>query len=157
MPDLVIADTSCLIVLTKVDELELFHGTYSPVLIPPEVAREYGQPIPDWNLIEQPSDLAVMSLSEVKLNPGERSAIALSLDRPDALLVIDDNDARNVATVLGLRVTGTLGVIIAAKNAGAINSVIPVFEKIRSTDFYLSKEILRQAIREAGEEDYKIF
>ena len=151
MPDLVIADTSCIIVLTKIDELDLLRQTYHSIWIPPEVAREYNRIIPNWISIESPSEFAIESVRGLMLDPGELSAIALATELPDSLLMLDDNDARKAATALRLRVTGTLGVVIAAKQAGILNSVIPVFEKIRATDFYVSEEIFIRAIKEAGE------
>ncbi|MCX6274761.1 MAG: DUF3368 domain-containing protein [Bacteroidetes bacterium] len=47
--------------------------------------------------------------------------------------------------------TGTLGVIIKAKLNGIIPSVKPYLEKIRNTDFRISKEIENFALKESGE------
>ena len=44
--NLVIAGTSCLIILSKINELDLLKGIYSRVIITPEIAEEFNQKIP---------------------------------------------------------------------------------------------------------------
>ena len=55
-----------------------------------------------------PSDMA--SLGQVPLDRGEITCIAVAL-RLDAVLVTDDRDARRVAQVMGLEISGTLGAL----------------------------------------------
>lgn len=66
-----------------------------------------------------------MTLQET-LDPGESSAIALSLEYENATLLMDELRGRKVARQLGLNVTGTLGVIAQAKISGIIPSVKPI-------------------------------
>jgi len=54
--NLVIADTSCLLVLTKVNELNLLKAVYSRIIITPEIAKEFNQQIPDWIEIIEAKD-----------------------------------------------------------------------------------------------------
>jgi len=42
MPDIVIADTSCFIVLSKINELDLLSAVYGDVITTPEIAKEFG-------------------------------------------------------------------------------------------------------------------
>ena len=67
------------------------------------------------------------------------------------ILIIDDWKARKIAERLGLCVTGTLGVIIKAKNNGIITSIKPYLEKIRETNFRISEDLEQIALREANE------
>jgi hypothetical protein len=87
----------------------------------------------------------------MQIDKGESSAIALSLELPDSILILDDNKARKIAQNLKLKFTGTIGVIIKAKLLGLIPSVKPYFEKIKETNFRLSSEIELQALKEAKE------
>ncbi len=45
---LVIADSSCLILLSKIEELEILKNIYKRIFITKEIAGEYGTDLPDW-------------------------------------------------------------------------------------------------------------
>jgi predicted nucleic acid-binding protein len=151
MPRTIISDTSCLIVLTNINELELLQKIYGQVITTNEVATEYGQSLPDWIVIKAATDAYHQKILEMQMDKGEASAIALALEIPDSTIILDDYKARRIAELLGLRITGTVGVIIRAKLNGIISSVKPLFDKIRKTDFRLTEEIENQALKEAGE------
>ena len=58
MPEkIIISDTSSLIALTNIGELELLEKVYEEVVITPEIAEEYGLETPDWIKIEQIKDV----------------------------------------------------------------------------------------------------
>jgi hypothetical protein len=44
----IISDTSCLISLTNINRLDLLQKTYNEIIVTPEVAKEYGTPLPIW-------------------------------------------------------------------------------------------------------------
>lgn len=87
----------------------------------------------------------------MQIDKGESSAIALALETPGSIIILDDLKARKIADKLGLVFTGTIGVIIKAKLNGIIPSIRPVLEKIKKADFRLSIEIEIQALKEANE------
>jgi predicted nucleic acid-binding protein len=49
---IVIADTSCLISLTKIEALGVLQQLYGEVYITEEIAGEFGEYLPDWVKIE---------------------------------------------------------------------------------------------------------
>jgi predicted nucleic acid-binding protein len=57
------------------------------------------------------------------LGPGEHEVLALGLEAPDRLLILDDRAARQSALALGLTYTGPLGVLLEGKRRGRIHSV----------------------------------
>jgi predicted nucleic acid-binding protein len=67
------------------------------------------------------------------------------------LVIIDDNAAKKTAKYLGLTVTGTLGVLIKAKQSGIISSVKNAITKIQSNGFYINENIIKLALKQAGE------
>ena len=153
MQDLVIADSSCLIVLTNVEELEILRRTYDRIFIPPQVAIEYKLSVPDWITVESPSAESLHRFDRFDLGAGEIAAMALALDRPDAIVVLDDMDARTVAAQFGLKMTGTIGVLIAAKESHVIPAIKPIVRRIQSTNFRVSEAIIQSALRASGEMD----
>ena len=147
----IISDTSCLIVLTNIGELELFHKAYSKIITTAEIAAEYGQALPPWVEIKTASDKNLQYVLELQLDQGEASAIALAIETKDCTIILDDYAARKVAEKLGLEITGTLGVIIKAKLKGIIKSIKPYLDKIKQTDFRLTPELEKLALIQAGE------
>ena len=151
MPKVIISDTSCLIILTKIGELNLLRQIYKTVTITRDILLEYGENLPDWIKIQQVKDNSRQQLLEMQIDKGEASAIALALETRNNILILDDWKARKVAERLGISVTGTLGVIIKAKNSGLIPSIKPFLEKIRETNFRISEELEQIALIEANE------
>jgi len=147
----IISDTSCLIILTNIGELELLHKVYGQIVTTLDIATEYGETLPEWVEIATVKDKYRQQLLEMQIDRGESSAIALALETPDSTIILDDYKARKIADQLGLVFTGTVGVIIKAKLNGIIPSIKPILEKIKQTDFRLSADIELQALKEASE------
>lgn len=151
MPKTVISDTSCLIVLSKIDELNLLRMVYGQIITTPDIAEEFGEPLPLWITIQSVTDKLRQQILELQIDKGESSAIALALEIDDSILILDDFKARKIAVSLGLQITGTIGIIIKAKLAGLIPSIKPFLEKIKQTNFRITPEIELQALKEAIE------
>ncbi len=151
MPETIISDTSCFIILTNIGELDLLYKIYGQIITTIEVANEYKQPLPKWVQIKAATDKYRQQILETQIDKGEASAIALALEIPESVIILDDYKSRKIAERLQLKITGTIGVIIKAKLRGIIPSIKPYFEKIRKTDFRLTDEVERTALKEAGE------
>lgn len=67
------------------------------------------------------------------------------------VLIIDDLKARKIALQLNIKITGTIGIIIKAKLNKIIPSIIPILNKIKETNFFISPELEFQALQEANE------
>ncbi|MCF8244308.1 MAG: DUF3368 domain-containing protein [Saprospiraceae bacterium] len=151
MDKVVISDASCLIVLSKIGQLELLHQVFGEVIVPKAVADEFGQNLPEWIVIRTPKQTSLVLLLEETLDAGESNAIAIAVEMGDCYLILDDQKARKMAASMGIDFTGTLGVIISAKQRGILPAIRPVFEKIIGTDFRVSKAMIEQILLELGE------
>ena len=153
MPDtLVIADSSCLILLAKIDELEILKSIYKRIVITKEIAAEFGSELPEWIEIKEVRNKTLQALFEDTLDLGEASALTLAFEMQDCTVILDDLKARKTATKLNIKVTGTIGVIVKARKENKIPSAKSVFEKILATDFRISDRILTEAIKAAEEQ-----
>jgi predicted nucleic acid-binding protein len=85
------------------------------------------------------------------LGQGEKEVIALGLVTPNAVLILDDLLARQIAKREGLSMIGTLGILLAAKKQALIREVKPVLERLVSHKFRLSHEVAAQVLEQAGE------
>lgn len=143
---LVIADASCLIALSKISRLDLLQALFERVLLTPKVAFEFGEPLRPWFTIESPVDAAKQRVLELELDAGESSAIALALEHSEALLLIDERKGRAIARRLGIRILGTLGCLIRARERNLISSLADPFQELQNSGFYLSEALLRDLI-----------
>jgi predicted nucleic acid-binding protein len=151
MPKTIIADTSCFIILSKINELNLLQQLYSEIYTTVEIEIEFGQKLPNWVVISSPKDKSKQNILETQIDKGEASAITLALEMKESLIIIDDNKARKIAAKPNIKYTGTIGVIIKAKLTGIIPSIIPILNKIKKTDFRLPADIEIKALELAGE------
>ncbi len=151
MQNIIVADTSCLILLKKIGHLDLLEALFGRVLITKHIADEFREDLPEYLSIENPKDKYYQQLLERILDIGEASAIALCIENPGCLLIIDESKGRNEARKLGITVTGTLGILIVSKEKGLIKKINPVLDKIRQSNFRISKKLLSEAQKKAGE------
>ncbi len=147
----VIADTSCLIIFEKIGEMQLLTKTYGEIIITPEVLREFGKTVPEWIKQKKVKDTAKQRDFENLVDKGEASAIALALELKNSILIIDDKRGRRLAKDRNIKITGTFGTLLRAKNLGVITHIKPIIDKLISTNFRISKEIVEGVLKRAGE------
>ncbi len=85
------------------------------------------------------------------LGAGEISVIALALETVDSTAVLDDRLARSTAVSFGVPITGTLGLLLDAKNHGFIRAVEPVLDELIAKRFRLSSTTRNAILRLSGE------
>lgn len=146
----VIADTSCFILLNKIEEIEILKKLFQTIYTTTDVLKEYGKSLPGWIIIKEPKDSHYQEIIELEIDKGEASVIALSYEIENSLLILDDLKARKLADKLQLDYTGTFGVIVKAKQSGKINSVKPILDKIKLTNFRFSDKIFSEILKQAG-------
>ena len=151
MQEIIIADTSCLITLTRIGELNLLERLWNRVWITPEVAREYGGGLPEWIGIKEVEDKLRQKHFESVLDIGEASTIALALELPNSMVVIDEAKGRKVARENNVPVIGLLGILIQAKKQGLIQDVRSRLMLLRQIGFHFSST-LEQVVLEMVDE-----
>jgi len=151
MPELIISDASSLIVLDKIGHLDMLNCCYENICTTPEVVTEYGLLLPEWIKVQSASNVILQQFLETTLDKGEASAITLATELEDARLILDDLKARKTAKSMNLKITGTLGVLVKAKQEDCISSIREIIELLRSTDFRMSDTLIEEILRQAGE------
>lgn len=151
MPSCIISDTSCLILLSKIGHLSTLEKVYQEVLITPEIQSEYGEALPDFIQVRKVKALATQRALQQQVDIGEASALALALENSDPLLIVDDKQARRLADQLGVAFTGTLGILVRAKQSKQISSLKDVLEQIQKTDFRISERLINLILKQVGE------
>lgn len=147
----VITDSSCFILFDKINALHVLHDSFAIVLTTPEVAKEYGFPLPNWVVIQSVNNLIRQKEFSKYVDSGEASAISLACETQCDYLILDDLKARKFAEKLGLQIKGTIGVLLYAKQQGAISAIKPYLELMQQTNFRMSESLIERFIEAAGE------
>ena len=140
----VIADASCLILLTNIGKIGLLAKLYREIWITDEVKNEYRLNLPSFISIHNPTDNERLDSLLLSLDPGEASAIALALENPGCKIIIDEKKGRRVARSLKLDLTGTLGVLDEAAKAGHLKLDIEIIENLENHGFHMSDELKKE-------------
>jgi predicted nucleic acid-binding protein len=158
---IVVSNTSPLLYLHQIGHLELLQQLYGQVRIPPAVRMELyagaqlGISVPNLRSLmwikEQALAERVLLPVVVDLGSGEAEAIALALASPGSLLILDDRLGRRIARLIRVTCTGTLGVLLKAKQVGLLPSVTPAVTALRDTTMHLTSELIEMVLKEAGE------
>lgn len=150
MPDY-ISNTSCLIIFDKIQMFEILEKLYQSVIISPVVKEEYGKDLPDFIKVKNIQNKNYLSILQAIVDPGEASTIALCIEYPGSTMFLDDDKARKLSFILNLNYTGTIGILLKAKQSGLITSVKEILCKIEKTNFRLSKSLKEFTLRLAKE------
>lgn len=112
----------------------------------PAAVREWALAPPTWlKIADVPPNRSVLP----SLDPGERAAIALALASGADVVVLDDRKARIEARVLGLEVTGLLGILGRMAEDGLID-IDSAIDRLRGTHFFVDPALLRSILEKLG-------
>lgn len=152
----IISNSTPLIILSKIGELEILKNLYGEIIIPRAVFEEVtikSDAIKNlsWIKILEVQDKSNRKIYQTKLHDGEVEVMMLAKEISADLLIIDDNAAKKFAKFLGFTVTGTLGILLKAKSEKIISEVRPILEKMLAEKFYISDEIINLVLKTAKE------
>ncbi len=160
---IVVADTSVILNLCKIQHEHLLQQLFQRVLIPTEVADEFvrltkvqkrfsGLTLPNWiEILPVPKSFPI-EIIEAELHAGEAAAIALFLNQKADALLIDEKAGREIAAKLGVRIVGIAGILIDARIERLIPSLKIVLDRLeREANFWISAEFKLQVLQLAGE------
>jgi len=161
MPLKAISNTSPLLYLYRIGGLEWLPKLFDSVWLPASVAEEFkegrrrGYDVPDpddynWLEIVNPKAMPSEWLS-LDLGPGELSAMALALENPTRVVLLDDMLARRTAQVAGLTVWGTLRILLEAKSNKLIDKVEPYISQLSEAGMWVSGEVRQRILVLANE------
>jgi predicted nucleic acid-binding protein len=160
---IVVSNASPIVNLAAVGQLDLLRQLYGKVLIPRAVHNEIvivgrGQPGAaevetfDWIETRRVTDWIVVASLQLELDDGEAEAIALAAELKADLLLLDERKGRVVASRLGFKFVGLLGVLVEAKHKGLILAIRPVLDNlIGKAGFWISRDLYEHVLQAAGE------
>jgi predicted nucleic acid-binding protein len=158
---IVVSNTSPLILLAKIQRLDLLSLLYAQILIPEGVLTEVSakrgaetdtiQNAVGRFLVATPVDPKIESVIPGTLGKGERSAIALALTAKADLIILDDKEARTIAASRGLKVTGTIGVLVEARSNGLFQSLRGELDRLVESGMWINEAFYHRLLSEFQE------
>lgn len=85
------------------------------------------------------------------LDRGEAEVLALAEEREARLVVLDEKKARRFAARLGIPKTGTLGLLLLAKEERLIDSLRPWLDQLQASGLHLGSDLVQKTLELAGE------
>jgi predicted nucleic acid-binding protein len=148
--NIVVSDSTTIIVLLKIDRVDLLSNLFASVYLPTAVYEEIGATAHP-ELLEPPfvvrsiRDTALLRLLTRSLDTGESEAIVLAQEM-DATLVIDEKKGRKIATGMGINIVGLLGVIYMNVTDGFLSAqeAKEVVETAQQAGMYLSDQLKKE-------------
>ncbi|MDE7311964.1 MAG: DUF3368 domain-containing protein [Eubacterium sp.] len=162
---IVIADTTPLISLMKIEKLVLLNKLFGEVQIPEAVFQELtanasfkkeAQEIKSCEFIQVVEVTNKTMVSVLRratgLDVGESEAMILTDEQQGDLLLIDEVKGRKVAKQMGIRIMGTMGILMLALEKGAINfsETVQSIEILKDSGRHIKNE-LYEALLNAAE------
>ncbi len=145
----VIVNTSPLIALNRIGRINLLRDLYKQVVCPRSVVDEIkvgvlkghalALELPAWVSVD-PDPLEMAFRRE--LGAGESAVLSLALLTKADLVVLDDLQARLVAAELKLRITGILGILVAAQRSGFISNSRDEAHKLQAEGFRINPTLI---------------
>ena len=163
MAEIWVANASPLITLAKAGQLGLLQGEDRQLIVPEAVrievmlgpadnsARKILESGFDATFEHTTSDPMVL---EWGLGAGETTVLSIAKER-DGVGVVDDRAARMAAKVMGIRVIGTLGVVLRAQRMGQIQSAVEAIRSLRNAGLHLDDGLIREALAKATGESWR--
>jgi predicted nucleic acid-binding protein len=156
-----ISNTSPLLYLYRIRTInwlpKLFDEVWTPEAVKNELlaglGKGYDVPNPadyPWLDIVNPKSMPSEWLT-LDLGAGEIAAMALALENPDRIVLLDDMLARRTAQAAGLQVWGTLKVLLEAKSRGLVDKIEPYVTNLNESGMWVSPELKQRILNLAGE------
>jgi predicted nucleic acid-binding protein len=161
MPDgPVVANNTPLVALWSLGKLDLLRDLFGQVLIPQAVESEFlaFDRVSRQDALTHTPWIEVVAVTEQRralaylgLDEGESEVLALAEERDAQLILMDERKGRRYAQRMGFAVTGTLGLLLLAKEEGLVQSVRALVRELQESGLYLSPALVARAIELAGE------
>jgi len=156
----IVSNTTPIITLLTISKLELLQQIYGQIIIPKGVYEEIeqGKEKPfytDLSKFEWITIKLIKDREPIKylrdLDKGEAEVIVLANELQADLVIIDERLGREFAEYFNLKVTGTIGVLLKAKELGFIKKIKPLINQMIDSGIWLNKKLIDKILNIANE------
>ena len=156
----IVSNTTPILSLLKINKLILLKELYGRIIIPNAVYQE----IENGKDKQYYQDLSLLSWIEItklkntdsrenfnELDRGEAEVLIVANEQNADLIIMDEIIGRRFAKQLNFNITGTIGILLKAKEKRLINSVTKLLTELTDKGTWLNTKLVSKAIELAGE------
>ncbi|NPA16782.1 DUF3368 domain-containing protein [Persephonella sp.] len=156
----VVSNTTPLLSFIKLNRLDILKELYGEVIIPEAVLNEIERGKDrfyveisgkHWIKVLKIKNRRILERFKNRLDIGEAEALALAIETKANLLLIDEKIGRKVAKEFNIKFTGTIGILLKAKEQGIIDEVKPYIIELTEKGNYYKESFIRTVLKHAGE------
>lgn len=158
----VVSNSTPLIALARIKQVNLLRAVFGQIIIPQGVyhevvLRESRLPgvkeIRDATWIKKlpVQNVLAVSLLRTDLDRGEAEAIVLAKEVGADYFLVDEKKARRIARNCGLKIMGTLGVVVLGVKKGLLPDVDPILDSLELNGFRFNERVRKKIKEEIGE------
>jgi predicted nucleic acid-binding protein len=161
----VVSDTSPILALSAIGQVDLLKEQFDEVLIPEAVQTELKTDTDfrgtkdirkalqqGWLKVQPVKNAHHAQALAMELDYGEAEAIALALEPQSQIILLDEHEDRAKARAMGLQLIGVLGILLRAKKDGRIDSMKKIIESLQSeVGFFIAQDLVHDILKRAGE------
>ncbi len=150
-----VLDASPIIIMAKIGLIELIPKVADELIIPKAVKNEIEAGIPNdpaFNWIKSSGKVFIRDVGSIEpeilkwdLGLGETEVLSFAYKNKGFTAILDDRAARRCARALGIKIKGTLSLLILAKKEGYIPRISLVLDKLIKAGFYVSSDLIQKA------------
>ncbi|MEZ4527370.1 MAG: DUF3368 domain-containing protein [Desulfobacterales bacterium] len=160
---IIVSNTSPIINLAAISQIELLKHLYGKIIIPHAVFEEIaiigaGQAgseevkTSDWIETRQLNNRVMADSLESELDPGEAEAIALALEIKADIILMDERRGRQACSRSGLKCLGLLGILTDAKNKNLLHAVKPLMDCLmKDAGFWIDQKLYAYVLQTVSE------
>ena len=157
----VIVNSTPLIALCHVNQLVVLKQLYGEIIIPKAVYDEISvkedsickktvDESLDWIHVQEIQNHVAKAMFKSQLHEGEVEVMILAMEQQADVVIIDDQNAKKYAKYLKLPVTGTLGVLMKAKQNGYIFELKPILDRMIQNGIYIKESLVEICLKQVG-------
>jgi len=156
----VISNTTPLLSLLKIDKLDLLKDLYGIVSIPLAVFLEIeaGKEKPYYSDLTEYDWIKIENIRNIEsrtyffdLDDGEAEVLILAKEQDADLVILDEIMGRRYAQQLEFNITGTIGILLKAKEKRLISSLGTLLRELTEKGTWLNPNLISKALKLAGE------
>lgn len=159
----VVVNSTPLIALYRIGKLDLLKEIYGRVIIPYAVYEEVileSSTKESNDFIQESGFIDIMKIKNeeakrlfvTSLHKGEVEVMILAKEIESDLCIIDDLLARRYAKYYDLNITGTIGVVLKAKEQGIISRVKPIMDELIDSGIYIDSKLYNKVLEISEEQ-----
>lgn len=159
---MIISNAGPLISLSKINKFELLKKLYGKINISPSVydevvkkgrkrtgEKEVEKAIEEgWIKVIVPKDLLAVKVQESMLGNGEAESIILSQELKADVLLIDEKKGRIAAQLMGIKIIGTIGILMDFKKKVGEIDLKKTIDELRKKGFRLEEKVYQSILKE---------